>query len=133
MKAGNRIVAKNPFLSDKSRKTRLEFAKKYKNWTIGGWKRVIWADESWKLRVWRKIRENLSSPTFQNETPSLITRRESAFNKEAMMSMKICKNAAVDFKEQIVWASFTTACKIKFLWKIMRLYTLQIMKKEHGF
>lgn len=55
MEAGNRIVAKKPFLSDKSKKTRLEFAKKYKNWTIDGWKGVIWADESRKLRVWRKI------------------------------------------------------------------------------
>ena len=37
---------KKPFLSSKHRKERYEFPKKYKNWTIGDWKHVVWSDET---------------------------------------------------------------------------------------
>jgi transposase len=40
------IKSKKPFLSYKHRRQRMEFARKYKNWTIENWKQVIWSDES---------------------------------------------------------------------------------------
>jgi len=40
------VAAKKPFLTDVHRQRRLEFAKKYKSYTIEDWKKVIWTDES---------------------------------------------------------------------------------------
>ena len=37
---------KRPKLSVKNIKERLEFAKKYKDWTVEDWKHVIWSDET---------------------------------------------------------------------------------------
>jgi transposase len=37
---------KKPLISKRVRKLRLEFAKKYENWTFDDWKKVIWTDES---------------------------------------------------------------------------------------
>jgi transposase len=42
---GRALVSK-PLLKDHHVKARLEFAKKYRNWTIMDWKRVLWSDES---------------------------------------------------------------------------------------
>lgn len=41
-----RVKKKKPFLSKRHRQSRLEFAKKYKDWTIDDWKHVVWSDES---------------------------------------------------------------------------------------
>ena len=42
----SRIRRKKPFLTAKHKRARLEWAKKYQNWTVEDWKRVIWSDES---------------------------------------------------------------------------------------
>ena len=40
------VKKKKPYLSDSHRKARLAFAKKYENWTVDDWSKVIWSDES---------------------------------------------------------------------------------------
>jgi len=42
---GRRPACK-PYVSEKNRKTRLEFAKEHLNWTVKEWSNVIWTDES---------------------------------------------------------------------------------------
>ena len=42
----SRIKRKNPYLSSKHRKRRLEFAKEHEHWTIEDWSKIIWSDES---------------------------------------------------------------------------------------
>jgi transposase len=63
-----RIKWKKPLLSKTYRKKRLEFAMKYKNWTVQDWKKVIWSDES-KFQIfgsdgrkycWKKAGEQLN-------------------------------------------------------------------------
>ncbi|XP_047137568.1 uncharacterized protein LOC124814061 [Hydra vulgaris] len=39
-------AAKNPFISEKNRKARLEFAYAHKNWTVEQWSHILWSDES---------------------------------------------------------------------------------------
>src|SRR3990167_1351000 len=41
-----RIKKKKPRLTEKHKKARLAFAKKYESWTSDDWKNVIWSDES---------------------------------------------------------------------------------------
>lgn len=41
-----RIAAKKPLISNRNRKNRLEFAKKYSSWSVEQWKKVIFSDES---------------------------------------------------------------------------------------
>jgi len=41
-----RVKRKKPLLSRKHREKRLKFAKKYKDWTIADWSKVVWSDES---------------------------------------------------------------------------------------
>lgn len=40
------VKKKKPMLKTQHRKERLEFAKKYGEWTVEDWKRVIWSDET---------------------------------------------------------------------------------------
>jgi transposase len=42
----SRVKRKKPFLTEKHRRNRLAFAKKYKHWTVEDWKRVVWSDEA---------------------------------------------------------------------------------------
>jgi hypothetical protein len=56
------IKKKKPILSIKHRQRRLNFALKYKNWTVEDWTRVIWSDETkinrigsdGRMYVWKK-------------------------------------------------------------------------------
>lgn len=41
---------RKPFLSVKHSRYRLKFAKRYKDWTVEDWKRVIWSDEAKVVR-----------------------------------------------------------------------------------
>ena len=59
------IPRPKPLISDVNRVKRLEFAEKYKYWTVENWKQVVWSDEStfsqfqksgWG-RVWRRSNE----------------------------------------------------------------------------
>ena len=43
---GSYIAANKPGLRDVNVEKRLEWAMKYKNWTVDDWKRVIWSDET---------------------------------------------------------------------------------------
>ena len=43
---GSYIVAEKPGLRPKNIAERLEWANKYKDWTVEDWKHVIWSDES---------------------------------------------------------------------------------------
>ena len=54
------FTKKKPFISEKNRKKRLLWARKYRHWTTTQWKRVLFTDESPftiryqpRLRVWR--------------------------------------------------------------------------------
>lgn len=40
------VAVKKPLLRKENRRKRLEWAKKYRNWTIDQWKNVLWSDES---------------------------------------------------------------------------------------
>jgi len=42
----HRVARRRPFLRKLDRQRRLEYARKYKNWTVEDWKRVIWTDET---------------------------------------------------------------------------------------
>ena len=39
-------AAKKLFISPKNRKARIEFANAHRYWTINGWKKVLWGNES---------------------------------------------------------------------------------------
>jgi len=41
-----RIPVKKPLLTQYHKNMRLEWAKKYKNWTVEQWSKVLWSDES---------------------------------------------------------------------------------------
>jgi hypothetical protein len=57
-----------PGLSNKNRKARLEFCRKYKDWGVEDWAKMIWSDETWVIvgqrrgiiRVWRQLGERFS-------------------------------------------------------------------------
>ena len=64
-----RIKQKKPYLKPEHQQHRLEFAKKYKNWTYEDWSKIIWSDES-KFQVfgsdgkqyyWKRTGESLKS------------------------------------------------------------------------
>ena len=40
------IKKKKPLLTVNHRRQRLDFARRYKEWTVEDWKRVIWSDET---------------------------------------------------------------------------------------
>ena len=40
------LKVKKPYLSEKHKKARLEFARRHKEWSIDDWKKVIWSDEA---------------------------------------------------------------------------------------
>ena len=45
------VKVKKPFLSPRHKKLRLDFAKKYQNWTIYDWRKVVFSDESKIKRI----------------------------------------------------------------------------------
>lgn len=67
------VKKKKPFLTTRYRKRRLDFALKYKEWTVEDWKRVIWSDETKINRiasdgrqwVWKKAGEGLTEREVQ--------------------------------------------------------------------
>lgn len=67
------FARKRPFINNRNKKKRLEFAKKYANQPMEFWKRVLWTDESKfelfgckrRLRVWRKTGEELEDRHLQ--------------------------------------------------------------------
>lgn len=63
----SRVRRKKPLLRKKHRQQRLEFARKYKNWTVEQWSKVVWSDESkfqifgsdGRLYCWKRPQEPL--------------------------------------------------------------------------
>jgi transposase len=64
----SRVKRKKPYLKKKHRQLRLNFAKKYKNWGVEEWSKIIWSDES-KFMIfgsdgrkycWKKPKEPLT-------------------------------------------------------------------------
>jgi len=41
-----RVKWKKPLLSKKHREKHLKFAKRYKDWTVNDWNKIVWSDES---------------------------------------------------------------------------------------
>ena len=65
---------KKPYVSQVNRRKRLQFARRYRHWTVDQWKKIVWSDESpFVLRcqrrsyVWRRRNEQLS-PRFLQGT-----------------------------------------------------------------
>ena len=63
---------KKPYVSQVNRRKRLQFARRYRHWTVDQWKKVVWSDESpFVLRcqrrsyVWRRRNEQLSPRCLQ--------------------------------------------------------------------
>ena len=63
---------KKPYVSQVNRRKRLQFARRYRHWTVDQWKKIIWSDESpFVLRfqrrsyVWRRRNEQLSPRCLQ--------------------------------------------------------------------
>lgn len=42
-----RVARRKPPISEKNRLLRIEFAQKYKNWSIDDWASILWTDETW--------------------------------------------------------------------------------------
>lgn len=62
------IARRKPFISEKNKKKRLEWALEHQDWTIQDWKCVLWTDEStftqfqgYNSRVWRFPNEEFNS------------------------------------------------------------------------
>lgn len=68
-----RVARKKPFISEKNRKIRIEFAKKYKNKYFEYWKNILFTDESrynvfgsdGRQMVWRKPNTELKKENLQ--------------------------------------------------------------------
>jgi hypothetical protein len=62
------VKKKKPFLSQRHRKARMDFALAHQHWTVEDWKKVVWSDETKINRlgsdgrkwVWKKAGESLS-------------------------------------------------------------------------
>ena len=67
------VKKKKPFLSQKHRKARMDFALAHQHWTVDDWKKVVWSDETKINRlgsdgrkwVWKKGGEDLSQRLVQ--------------------------------------------------------------------
>ena len=65
------VKRKCPFLKNAHRLECLKFTRYYKNWTVEGWKKILWSDETKINRIgsdgrtytWKKRRELLSERT----------------------------------------------------------------------
>lgn len=80
----SRYAAKKPFLTSKHKKDRLEWAMKYKDWTVEDWLKVIFSDECMmrvgvparRQRVIRRqgsaLQEQHLTPTFKSQRVSIM-------------------------------------------------------------
>jgi len=90
MGLGSYIAAKKPGLRIENIAKRLEWAEKYKHWTVDDWKRVIWSDES---SIWIGVsprRQWVIRPSGERLNPKYVK--------------KTFKSAQV---KVMVWACFT--------------------------
>jgi transposase len=70
-----RALVKKPLLTNKHIAQRIAFAKKYQNWTVDDWKRVLWSDETkiclhgsdGRRWTWRKPGEMLKPKHVQTD------------------------------------------------------------------
>jgi DDE superfamily endonuclease/Transposase/Helix-turn-helix domain len=80
----SRYAIRKPFLTDKHKKDRLEWATRYKDWTIEDWLKVIWSDECLmrvgqdprRRRVLRTdgtgLQENNLTPVFKSQRVTIM-------------------------------------------------------------
>lgn len=57
-----RVCRKTPLVSKRNRKRRMEFARKYRHWTLQDWKKVLFTDETKINRVWSDGRSYVRRP-----------------------------------------------------------------------
>jgi hypothetical protein len=72
LKMPSRVAAMKPLLTQKMRKKRLAFCKKYKNWTSADWETVMYSDES-TFRCIRATRSLVRRPRGSNCFDSRFT------------------------------------------------------------
>ena len=70
------VKKKKPLLSTKYRKRRLDFALKYKDWTVEDWTRVIWSDETKVNRIgsngWMYVWKKKGEPSQNKEIQGTV-------------------------------------------------------------
>lgn len=109
-----RVARKKPFLCGRHIAKRLEFAKKYKHWTVEDWRRVVWTDEASfevgnncrQVRVWRRVHETFQSdclsPTFKSgRTSVMVWGAFLAGKKSELIIMPPGRRTAKDFVEVV--------------------------------
>lgn len=89
------VAIRKPFLSKNHIAGRLHFAKKYKDWTVEQWRKVIWTDEASfevgknvrRRRIWRKPQEKYNNdclePTFKSGRTSIMVWSAFSDNQKA--------------------------------------------------
>jgi hypothetical protein len=110
----SRIAVKKPFINDKNKQKRLDFARQHLEWTIADWSKVIWSDESsfetgkksQQVKVWRQVGERMKleclEPTFRSGRSS--TSIWGAFfgtTKIPIVFLRAGGTKAVDYIDQV--------------------------------
>lgn len=110
----SRIAKKKPYLSAVHLEKRLAFAKKYKNWQLEQWRKVVWTDEasvelgknSRTVRVWRRADEanelDCLAPTFKSGRTSVMVWAAITHDKKsALVILDSGRRTAQDFVDQV--------------------------------
>lgn len=110
----SRIARKKPFINERQRRRRLEFAKEHQNWTLEDWRRVIFTDESSFqtsscssiVRVRRRPNEvmlpSCLAPTFQSGRSSLSVWGGISYNRRTnLVLLKKGERSSAQFIEQV--------------------------------
>ncbi|KAG2193075.1 hypothetical protein INT47_008900 [Mucor saturninus] len=110
----SRIARKKPFINEKQRKRRLEFAKQHQNWSLEDWRKVIFTDESSfqtsscssVVRVRRRPNEvmlpSCLAPTFQSRRSSLSVWGGIGYNRRTnLVLLKKGERSSAQFINQV--------------------------------
>jgi transposase len=118
-----------PGLTEEMKKARLEFALRYKDWTLEDWKSVIWSDETSVVlgqrrggqRVWRKVSEVQDSQvrrvrwkghsefmfwgcfSYDKKGPFHIWKKETATQKRAAEADLRARNERIETRNREIW------------------------------
>lgn len=95
-----RVKRKKPLLSKKHRENQLKFAKRFKDWTVSDWNRVVWSDES-KFQI------------FGSDGREYCWKRQGETLKDAHIKPTVKFGGGSIF----VWGCFTSS-GVDFLYKI---------------
>lgn len=110
----SRIARKKPFINDKQRLKRLNFAKEHQHWTLEDWRRVIFTDESSFqtsgcssiVRVRRRPNEvmlpSCLAPTFQSGRSSFSVWGGISYNRRSpLVFLKEGERKSASFIDQV--------------------------------